>query len=147
MKFQCYWVLNLFQAVLKTETRKDLSQKLECLFEGFQKAKLLACGDLLYGEHKSKLHSPLSLKMFTYGISWGNFEINLWERTNSLKSSTMHKKTDLSHMEKAGFFWYLNMPSLIMLIMGHTEGKQRPNNQAFTLGPFWILKFFWKNLN
>lgn len=36
---------------------------------------------------------------------------------------------------------------LTVLIIGHIEVKQRPNNQAVTLAPFQFLKFFWKNLN
>ena len=37
IKSQCNWVVNLFQATLKTKMRKDLLQKFGCKFESFQK--------------------------------------------------------------------------------------------------------------
>ena len=42
--------------------------------------------------------------MFTYWLSLSNFEINLWDMLQDLKSSCMHKRLLFRDIEKVGFF-------------------------------------------
>lgn len=128
MKNQCYWVLYLFQTSWKTETPPCNCHRYLNAYFKTSKNKWLVCINLVCSEQKRKLHTPPSLKGFTYWLFQGNFELNLWKSLWGLKSSHMHKKSAFSKYWESWHFWYRNIPPVTVLTIGHIKGKQRQNN-------------------